>query len=122
MQPELPARTSTKLSQVERARALGGHPGPVSGGGFNDRLLVHYPPTLQLSNLVNSLEGVSSRLVREDRPEITGRYRQGVLWSPSYLVALCGGAPIPIIRQNIEQQRKGALPPGPKRPGIGRDS
>ncbi|HSV22335.1 MAG TPA: transposase, partial [Xanthobacteraceae bacterium] len=33
------------------------------------------------------------------------RYRKGVLWSPSYFAASCGGAPISIIRQYIERQR-----------------
>jgi putative transposase len=51
------------------------------------------------------------------RPEITGRYFKGVLWSPSYFAASCGGAPISIIRQYIEQQR-GALPPRPERRGF----
>jgi putative transposase len=31
-------------------------------------LLVHYPPKVALSRLVNSLKGVSSRLLRETRP------------------------------------------------------
>ncbi|MRR08147.1 MAG: IS200/IS605 family transposase, partial [Deltaproteobacteria bacterium] len=33
------------------------------------------------------------------------RYWQGVLWSPSYLAASCGGASIDVIRQYIEQLR-----------------
>jgi putative transposase len=73
-------------------------------------LLVHYPPKVALSNLVNSLKGVSSRLLREDRPEISGRYKVGVLWSPSYFAASCGGAPISILRQYIEQQRAPSSP------------
>jgi REP element-mobilizing transposase RayT len=32
-------------------------------------------------------------------------YHKGVLWSPSYFAASCGGAPISIIRQYIEQQQ-----------------
>ena len=71
-------------------------------------LLVHYPPKVALSRLVNSLKGVSSRLLREHRPEITGRYHKGVLWSPSYFAASCGGAPLSIIRQYVENQRKEA--------------
>ena len=31
-------------------------------------LLINYPPKLAISNLVNSLKGVSSRLLRRDRP------------------------------------------------------
>jgi putative transposase len=71
-------------------------------------LLVEYPPKVALSELVNSLKGVSSRRLREMRPEVTGRYYKGMLWSPSYFAASCGGAPLSIIRQYIEQQRKGA--------------
>lgn len=86
-------------------------------------LLVEYPPQVALSKLVNSLKGVSSRLLRMHRPEVSGRYFKGVLWSPSYFAASCGGAPISIIRQYVEQQRAGAgsgglPPPGPKHRGI----
>lgn len=90
-----------------------------SGEDDHVHLLVEYPPKLMLSRLVNSLKGVSSRLLREDRPEISGRYFKGVLWSPSYFAASCGGAPISIIRQYIEQQRS-ALPPRPERRGFQR--
>ncbi|HEI8680890.1 TPA: IS200/IS605 family transposase [Proteus mirabilis] len=68
-------------------------------------LLINYPPKLAISNLVNSLKGGSSRLLRRDRPDIAQRdYYKGVLWSPSYFAGSCGGAPISIIRQYIEQQ------------------
>ncbi|WP_249293264.1 transposase, partial [Proteus mirabilis] len=51
------------------------------------------------SNLVNSLKGVSSRLLRRDRPDIAQRdYYKGVLWSPSYFAGSCGGAPISLNR------------------------
>lgn len=80
-------------------------------------LLVNYPPTVQLSKLVNSLKGVSSYRLRLMRPEITGRYFKGVLWSPSYFSASCGGAPLDIIRQYVEQQRN-AVPPRPKLRGF----
>ncbi|TDN46829.1 REP element-mobilizing transposase RayT, partial [Scandinavium goeteborgense] len=37
-------------------------------------LLINYPPKLAVSSLVNSLKGVSSRLLRRDRPDIAQRY------------------------------------------------
>lgn len=71
------------------------------------RLLVHYPPKVSVSKLVNSLKGVSARILRR---EFTSRVNQatvhGHFWSPSYLAASCGGAPLSIIRQYIEQQRQ----------------
>ena len=50
-------------------------------------------------------KGVSSRLLRKERPDIQKRYWKGVLWSPSYFASSCGGAPISIVRQYIEQQQ-----------------
>jgi putative transposase len=68
-------------------------------------LLVNYPPKTSISKLVNSLKGVSSRMIRKKAyPTITKHLWGGALWSPSYFAGSCGGAPISIIRQYIEQQ------------------
>lgn len=83
-------------------------------------LLVEYPPKVSVSTLVNSLKGVSSRFLRQWRPEVSGRYFKGVLWSPSYFAASCGGAPLAIIKQYVEQQREAATPPRPERRGFRR--
>lgn len=77
----------------------------MDGEDDHVHLLVNYPPKVAVSVLVNSLKGVSSRRLRQLRPDISRRYWKGVLWSPSYFAASCGGAPINIIRQYIEQQR-----------------
>ena len=69
-------------------------------------LLVNYPPKVAVSNLVNSLKGVSSRLVRKKNyPSIQKKLWGNALWSPSYFAGSCGGAPITVIRQYIEQQQ-----------------
>lgn len=77
----------------------------VESNGEDDHvhLLVEYPPTVQLSKLVNSLKGVSSRRLRQRYRVRTHREH---LWSPSYFAASCGGAPLSIIRQYVEQQRR----------------
>jgi len=67
-------------------------------------LLIEYPPKLSVSKLVNSLKGVSSRLLRKHLPTIKKQYWKGVLWSPSYFAASCGGAPISIVKQYVQQQ------------------
>ena len=77
----------------------------MDGEDDHVHLLVNYPPKVAVSVLVNSLKGVSSRRLRQVRPDIARRYWKGVLWSPSYFAASCGGAPISIIRRYIEQQR-----------------
>lgn len=68
-------------------------------------LLVYYPPKVAVSALVNSLKGASSRVLRTRYPDIAEKYYKNVLWSPSYFAASCGGAPISIIRQYVEQQQ-----------------
>ncbi len=78
----------------------------TNGEDDHVHLLVQYPPQVQLSKLVNSLKGVSSRMLRQGRLDIAHRYWRGVLWSPSYFVASCGGAPLAIIRQYVEQQQR----------------
>ena len=68
-------------------------------------LLINYPPKVSVSRLVNSLKGVSSQLIRKKRYAcIQDKLWAGALWSPSYFAASCGGAPISIIKQYIEQQ------------------
>ena len=70
-------------------------------------LLVEYPPKVAVSAIVNSLKGVSARRLRS---QFTGSVNRasmhGHLWSPSYFAASCGGAPLSIVRQYIEQQRR----------------
>lgn len=69
-------------------------------------LLVNYPPKVSVSSLVNSLKGVSSRMIRQKQyPSIRKKLWGGALWSPSYFAGSCGGAPIEIVRQYIEQQK-----------------
>lgn len=75
------------------------------GEGDYVHLLVIYPPKMAISSLVNSLKGVSSRLLRKkEYPSIKKQLWTDALWSPSYFAGSCGGAPIEIIRQYIEQQ------------------
>jgi putative transposase len=87
-------------------------------------LLVDYPPKVSVSHLVNSLKGVSARVMRRDHPELHHRFWRGHLWSPSYFAGSVGGAPLSVLRQYIEnQQRPGAvapvpIPPRPKVRGL----
>ena len=77
----------------------------MDGEDDHVHLLVAYPPKVSVSSLVNSLKGVSSRMLRKQRPDIRRRYWKDILWSPSYFAASCGGAPIRIVRQYIERQQ-----------------
>ncbi len=62
---------------------------------------------MQLSKLVNSLKGVSSRLMRRDHPELAKHYwRAKRLWSESYFVGSVGGAPLDVVKCYIEGQNR----------------
>ncbi|MFG2480436.1 IS200/IS605 family transposase [Streptomyces fagopyri] len=80
-----------------------------NGEGDHVHLLVHYPPTIALSKLVNSLKGVSSRYLRA---EYTGRINRigtgSVVWSPSYFAGSCAGEPLSIVKDCIESQKRPA--------------
>ncbi len=76
----------------------------MDGEGDHVHLLVEYPPKVAVSTLVNSLKGVSSRLLRKERPDMAKRYWKGMLWSPSYFAASCAGTSITMVQQYIEKQ------------------
>jgi putative transposase len=70
-------------------------------------LLLNYPPKHSVSKIVNSLKGVSSRILRAKyRKELKGKLWGNNLWSPSYFAGSCGGAPLEILKQYIEQQNR----------------
>lgn len=70
-------------------------------------LLIEYPPKISVSTLVNSLKGVSSRILRRDMPNLAySRALRWHLWSPSWFGVSCGGAPIETIKQYIDNQRQ----------------
>ena len=78
----------------------------LNGEDDHVHLLIEYPQTIALSRLVNSLKGVSSRMLRAKKYEEVQKKLWGEhLWSPSYFAVSCGGAPIEIIRKYIEDQR-----------------
>ena len=78
-----------------------------NGEEHHVHLLVQHPPKVAISHLVNSLEGVSSRQLRQDfvgriNPAATG----GRFWSPSYLAGSCGGAPLSTVKDYITNQKQ----------------
>jgi putative transposase len=77
-----------------------------NGEGDHVHLLVNYPPKVSIAKLVNSLKGVSARNIRKKRySAITKALWGDSLWSPSYFAGSCGGAPLKVIQQYIEQQK-----------------
>ena len=79
----------------------------LDGEADHVHLLITYPPRIALSTLVNSLKGVSSRVLRKKFKVFQKEYwgENVALWSRSYFVASVGGAPIDILKEYIENQK-----------------
>ena len=77
-----------------------------NGESDHVHLLVTYPAKISISKLVNSLKGVSTRMIRKKQyPAVSKALWDNSLWSPSYFAGSCGGAPLEVIQQYIEQQK-----------------
>lgn len=74
----------------------------LNGESDHVHLLIEYPPKLSISQIVNALKGVSSRMLRK---EFGLAPHKEHLWSPSYFCVSCGGAPINKIKQYIDGQQ-----------------
>ncbi|GAA4608985.1 IS200/IS605 family transposase [Actinoallomurus liliacearum] len=99
----------TRCEQIMRqvCEDFGAEIAEFNGETDHVHLLVHYPPKVALSNLVNSLKGVSARRLRQESPAHIRKYLWGDhFWSPSYFAASCGGAPLSIIKEYIDQQKR----------------
>ena len=69
-----------------------------NGEGDHVHMLIQYPPTVQLSKMVNNLKSVTSRRMRANFIDLRAAYNKPVLWSRSYFAGSCGGAPLEIIK------------------------
>jgi len=77
-----------------------------NGEADHVHLLISVNPKVQPSKLVNNLKTVSSRLLRKEFGEHLNRVYRGkpIFWSRSYCIISCGGAPISVLKQYIQQQ------------------
>jgi putative transposase len=66
-------------------------------------LLCEVDPQFGIHRLVKRLKGRSSRLLRQEFPWLKSRLP--TLWTNSYFVATVGGAPLTVVKQDIEQQK-----------------
>lgn len=77
-----------------------------SGEADHVHLLLSLNPKVAPSVFANNLKTVSSRYIRRDFSKELAKvyWNKPVFWSRSYCIITCGGAPLSIIKQYIEQQ------------------
>ena len=91
----------------ERALKWQGELHEFNGEADHLHLLVTIPPKHAIADFVNALKTGTSRQIRNLYPEhVAVHYSKPALWSRSYFVASCGGAPLEVIKQYIEQQER----------------
>ena len=67
-------------------------------------LLVEVAPQYGIHRLVRAIKGRSSRLLRQAYPWLKSRLP--TLWTNSYFVSTVGGAPLEVVKQYIENQKR----------------
>ena len=83
--------------------------GPMDAGlvEFNGEadhvhLVVRYPPSVSISEIVGRLKGCSSRRLRLRYRGLVGK----TIWSPSSFASSSGSAPLDVLKRYIENQRR----------------
>ena len=67
-------------------------------------LLMDVDPQYGVHKAIKQIKGYSSRILRQGFPCIKSRLPS--LWTNSYFVSTVGGAPLAVIKQYIENQKK----------------
>jgi putative transposase len=66
-------------------------------------ILCEVDPQFGVHRFVKQVKGRSSRLLRQEFPQLKSRLPS--LWTHSYFVSTVGGAPLAVIKQYIENQK-----------------
>lgn len=66
-------------------------------------ILLEVDPQYGIHKLVKQMKGRSSRILRQEFPQLKSRLP--TLWTNSYFVSTVGGAPLAVIKQYIEDQK-----------------
>ncbi len=80
------------------------------GSSDHLHLLVDLHPNNNISNLVSSLKSASSRIIRKKYSGEIAKYywgKKAKLWHDSKCIISCGGAPLEVIKQYIDNQSGG---------------
>jgi len=67
-------------------------------------LLCEIHPQYGVHHFVKLIKGRSSRLLRQEFPNLKSRLPTN--WTNAYFVSTVGGAPLEVIKQYIENQKK----------------
>uniref|UniRef100_UPI0033138842 IS200/IS605 family transposase n=1 Tax=Escherichia coli TaxID=562 RepID=UPI0033138842 len=89
---------------AEVCRDFGAELKESNGDVDHVHMLIEYPPTVQLSVLVNSLKAVTSRRLRNEFLDLRGHTEKPCSGRGHTLLAPAG-APLEVVKQYIQHQR-----------------
>jgi putative transposase len=70
------------------------------------RLVIDFPPNVEISKLVDNLKAVSSKVICKEFATIINETNcKSGLWAGAYFVASCGGVTADQVKSYVEQQR-----------------
>lgn len=95
-----------KLMADRILEAWGGKVIEMEGEVDHIHLLISYPPSKTLSNLVGNLKGSITKQLWDKYEQRLSQYywEKRVLWTPSYFVASCGGVTVAQLKQYVQNQ------------------
>ena len=67
-------------------------------------ILCQVDPQFGIAKFVRQIKGLSSRVLRQEFPKLKSRLP--TLWTNSWFVSTVGGAPLAVIKQYIEDQKR----------------
>lgn len=79
-----------------------------NGESDHVHILLDFHPKNSIAAVVGSLKSSTARMLKKEFPEEVKKYYWGEVsfWSNSYYVASCGGAPIEVLKQYIQDQSR----------------
>jgi putative transposase len=99
-----PMLAAAEIAIAERCALRGGSLEEFGAETDHIHALVSLPPAATLAEFVNAVKTTTSRRLRRDFPQL--RRMGDALWSPSYFVASCGGAPLDKIKEYVQAQER----------------
>jgi putative transposase len=98
----------SRLREILNALCLNWDCRMIEFNGESDHvhLLLDLNPKISLTAFVNNIKTVTSRYIRKEFQEHIKKFyfKKPIFWSRSYCILTCGGAPLSVIKQYIEQQ------------------
>lgn len=67
-------------------------------------LLFKTVPSCNLSQFISSYKSVSSRIIKQNYPEVKKKLWKECFWSHSYCLVTTGGAPLDVVKKYIKNQ------------------